>query len=229
MNVMCEVFRSLFHDIRIYLGKTRNLARVRRKHPTCTIRPDSHVCEDSILGGYNYIGHGAVILRASLGAHTYVQKGSVIIHADVGKFCSIAAGVCITLGGHPLTHASTHPAFYSCTQPLGKSFCDADEFEPFGVRTRIGHDVWIGQGATILDGVDVGTGAVVACSAVVTKDVPPYAIVGGVPAKVIRYRFDAGMRQRLLASAWWDLPDADLQAMRGSFKEPEVFLRTMGL
>lgn len=112
------------------------------------------------------------------------SKNSVVVNAIIGKFCSIAAGVNIGLGQHPVEYVSTHPSFYSVSQPIAKTYSGSDLFEPFKGRINIGHDVWIGQNVLVMDGLKIGTGAIIAAGAVVTKDVPPYAIVAGVPARL---------------------------------------------
>lgn len=120
----------------------------------------------------------------------------------IGKFCSLAEGSRIVLGGdHPTTHITT--------SPLPSYDNPAEQY--LGTDTvTIGNDVWIGASATILSNVTIGHGAVIGAGSLVRKDVPPYAIVAGVPAKVIRYRFPAEIIKALLANPWWDLPYDEL-------------------
>jgi len=151
-----------------------------------------------------------------------VQRNSIVNNAELGTFCSIAMGVTIGLGQHPTDYVSSHPAFYSRTQPIAKTFSKKNIFEPFK-KTVTGHDVWIGQNALIMDGVNIGTGAIIAAGAVVTKDVPEYAIVAGVPAKIIRYRFDEDLRQKLTHTKWWDKPEDWLQKNYTLFSNPRKF------
>lgn len=145
-----------------------------------------------------------------LGRHSYV--GSNFSCGDsrtkIGSFCSIAANVMICPTQHPLHFLSTHPYTYLPDYALKgqKSFYDFRHSKP----AVIGNDVWIGQNAVIMDGVEIGDGAVVASGAVVTRNVPPYAIVGGVPAKIIKYRFDEETVAALLELKWWELPDEDI-------------------
>lgn len=123
----------------------------------------------------------------------------------IGRYCSIADKVEILLGGnHRTDWATTYP--FTALPGLWPSAPKTDDYHTSRGDVSIGHDVWLGSGVTILSGVTVGHGAVVAAQAVVTKDVPPYAIVGGNPAKVIRYRFDEATVAALLEVCWWDLP-----------------------
>ena len=145
-----------------------------------------------------------VINNIQLGAFSYINSGSHVSNACIGSFCSIGQEVKIGgLGGHKLG-ISTHPAFYAKVPPMAGLGCDPS-FEPYKDVT-IGHDVWVGDRAIILDGISVGTGAIVAAGAVVTKDVPPYTIVGGNPCKTIRRRFSGSDIEQLLQSEWWDRP-----------------------
>lgn len=123
----------------------------------------------------------------------------------IGRYCSIADKVEILLGGnHRTDWATTYP--FSALKGLWPSAPATEDYHTSRGDVVIGHDVWLGSGVTILSGITVGHGAVVAAQAVVTKDVPPYAIVGGNPAKVIRYRFDEATIAALLEIRWWDLP-----------------------
>ena len=142
--------------------------------------------------------------------------------AKIGKFCSFAYGVCVGPTQHPTNFLSSHPFQYCGSLEILRGstpdFEDIINKKPISVAHMsqpcvIGNDVWIGRNAIIQDGVKIGDGAIVASGAVVTKDVPAYAIVGGVPAKIIKYRFDEKTIARLLASKWWDLPTTFLATL----------------
>jgi len=144
-----------------------------------------------------------------LGDHTYVNRGTIIGTAIIGKFCSIGYNCHIGLAEHPVAFVSTSPRIYGRDNLLGHP-CGWAEFSRPPV---IGNDVWIGSGAQVLQRTRIGDGAVVGAGAVVTRNVPAYAIVAGVPARVIRYRFDAGRIEALLRLRWWDLPIEKLKEL----------------
>lgn len=164
----------------------------------------------------------AQLRYSSLGRYSYLASDACAYYADIGAFCSIASGAIIGGGGHNLAAVSSSPLFQSGRNLFGKSFAAVD-YAPFQ-RTVIGSDVWIGTRALILQGVTVGHGAVVGAGAVVTKDVEPYAIVAGNPARVLRKRFDDETIAALLRSAWWERDDAWLTQHGASFASPEAFL-----
>ena len=192
-------------------------------NPTCSFH-GNFLIEHSRFGEHNTFFENVFISNSSVDDFTFIQKNTNVINAEIGKFCSIAAGVRIGLGSHPLTYASTHPSFYSKSQPLVRTFANKDTYNCFK-RTLIGHDVWIGEKALIKDGVRIETGAVIGAGAVVTKDVPAYAIVAGVPAKIIKYRFDETTRKRILDTEWWNKPLDWLEKNRDIFSSPDKFLK----
>lgn len=139
----------------------------------------------------------------------------------IGAFTSIAEGVTISKGNHPLHTVSTHPFFFQ--KRFGLRADERPDVAKKNGPVVIGHDVWIGRDVTLLTGITIGHGAVIAAGAVVANDVPPYAIVGGVPAKLIRYRFDEARIAALLASQWWLRTDAQLRAQVDTFFDVDAF------
>jgi acetyltransferase-like isoleucine patch superfamily enzyme len=153
---------------------------------------------------------------SNLGLYTYASPYTMIQSADIGKFCSIGPATIIGYGEHPIDYISSSPMFYHMGNIFGKTFAEKESFERYK-RVTIGNDVWIGANAYIKNGVIVGDGAVIAAGSVVVKDVPPYSIVGGVPAKVIRFRFDEEIIDALLRLKWWDWSDEKLQTYQPYF------------
>jgi acetyltransferase-like isoleucine patch superfamily enzyme len=155
------------------------------------------------FGSYNRIYTDTKLSNCSLGDFTYVSNDSCINNVDIGKFCSIGPGVRTGMGIHPTDMVSTHPIFYSTLGQAGVTAVKQNFFHE-SRRTHVGSDVWIGANVVIHDGVVVGDGAVIASGSVVNKDIKPYSVVGGVPAKIIKYRFNDKIIDKLLREAWWD-------------------------
>jgi len=171
----------------------------------------------------NHIFPFARLVNTHLGNFTYVGGSTNIKNAKIGHFCSIASDCRIGLGIHPIDFVSTHPAFYGpkhewSIHPDKK--IDVVEYKD----VIIGNDVWIGTGAIIVDGVSIGNGAIIAANAVVTKDVPPYSIAGGVPAKIIKARFQVDEIKQLESIKWWDWEIDKIKKNITKFKSLNSFL-----
>ena len=175
--------------------------------------------KSSSLEGNNYLAQRAKLINSNLGLFSYVNFDSVVCQTDVGRFTCIGPGSWVGgVGRHPVNWKSTHRMFYSENNPAWKGYAygSFDEVK----RTVVGNDVWIGARCTILDGVHIGDGAIIAAGSIVTKDVEPYSIVGGVPAKLIKKRFDSKSVEHLLSERWWEKSTSELKAMArsGEFK-----------
>lgn len=173
----------------------------------------------STLGAYTEVGARTLIAETEMGDYSYIVQDGEVIHATIGKFCSIASHVRINPGNHPMERASQAHFTYRASRYFEG---EADE-EAFFDRRRaqpvtIAHDVWIGHGAIVLPGVTVGCGAVLAAGAVVTRDVASYEIVAGVPARVVRRRFEAEVGARMIRLAWWDWSHERLRAALPDFR-----------
>ena len=169
---------------------------------------------------------GVSFVNSSLGKYSYVCYDCEIVNTDIGGYCSISDHVFIGGAEHPMQWVSTSPVFQN-VKHSGPTKRFAMHNLPASKRTLIGNDVWIAHGAIIKAGVKIGNGAVVGAGAIVTKDVPPYAIVAGNPAKVIRCRFDEKTIQDLLNTQWWNLPDEKIKSVAGFAKDPEKFIEAL--
>jgi phosphonate metabolism protein (transferase hexapeptide repeat family) len=163
--------------------------------------------KSSKLGRYADIGERVILREVTVGDFTYFERNGEGIYAEIGKFCSIAANVRINALEHPMERLTTHKLSYRPNEYFRYLGVDGEfRARRQAKRVVIGNDVWIGHGAVITPGVTVGHGAVIGANAVVTRDVAPYTVVGGVPAKLIRKRFDDAAIERLLKLNWWDWP-----------------------
>lgn len=160
--------------------------------------------------------------NVQMGRYSYCGNNCSISNTTIGAFCSIADNVSIGRAEHPIGFVSMSPVFHQGRNVLGKSF--SSHRLPQGKRTSIGSDVWIGQGVLIKAGVTIGNGAVVGMGSVVTRDVPPYEIHVGNPARRVRPRFDEVTRQRLEESRWWEWNDKRLSQKAALFCDIEQFL-----
>ena len=166
---------------------------------------------ESKLDSFAHMGDYAFIYESKLGCYTSIGRNSVIRNSILGKFCSISWGVTIGATPHNYDLISTHAFHYI------RSFGFVDQDKRITLQTKIGNDVWVGANAIIMPGLVVGDGAVIGAGAVVTKDVPSYAIVAGVPAKIIKFRFDENVTSKLVELEWWHWPKSKIMANMGLF------------
>jgi len=169
------------------------------------------------------IESGSNIFNTVMGRHSFCGYNCEIINAEIGSFCSIANGVVIGGGMHPIDWVSTSPVFYKGRDSVKMKYSVHERVKV--QTTKIGHDVWVGQNVLVKQGVSIGTGAVIGMGSVVTKNVAPYTIVAGVPAREIKKRFKEDVIKQLLKSKWWGFSDEKLINYAKYFKTPEVFLK----
>ncbi|WP_454748510.1 DapH/DapD/GlmU-related protein [Ciceribacter selenitireducens] len=178
---------------------------------------------NSTLGRYTEVSERCRLEEVVMGDYSYIMQDGSVWCAEIGKFANIAAAVRINATNHPTWRATLHHFTYRAADYFEGAENDHDFFEwRRENRVTIGHDVWIGHGATVLPGVTVGNGAVIGAGAVVSKDVAPYTIVGGVPARLIRERFAPETAARMESLNWWDWDHDRLFAALADFRSLEA-------
>lgn len=189
----------------------------RRRYDGSWAHVTAYASPDSEFEGKNYVYSFATVVGSSLGRRSYLAPGAAVGNATIGRYCSIGPGA--RVGGHgihPTSTLSTHPAFYSLKGQAGPPLTRTQRFAE-AAATAVGNDVWIGARAMVVDGVSIGDGAIVGAGAVVVKPVPAYAIVGGVPARLIRMRFSEDVVLALQAFRWWEYSEETLAALADDF------------
>lgn len=166
---------------------------------------------------------GSTFINSKMGRYSFCGYDCQFINVEIGAFCSISSNVTVGLGHHPVDWVSTSCAFYDGRDSISKRL-SKKSFDSYPKKTIIENDVWIGQNVTIMDGVKISSGAIIGTGAVVTKDVGPYEIWVGCPAKRIKTRLPEDIINRLLKSEWWKLPDEDLLKISGFIDDPLKFV-----
>lgn len=171
-----------------------------------------------------YIDRFCNLHSVKVDQYSYMGYGTSIHFCQIGKYCSIGADVKIGLGKHPISYVSTSPIFYTDRNCLGVKLVEGSSYEESD-EVIIGNDVWIGSNAIVMGGITIGDGAVIGAGSIVTKNVEPYSVVGGVPAKIIKYRFDEEERAKLLNLKWWDWDFEKIAENATNFKDLERILK----
>lgn len=176
---------------------------------------------DAELGNNTAIYPHTSLSDVRFGAYSYVNENSMMRGVTIGKFSSIGPHFLCGYGEHPTNFVTTSPAFYSTRRQSGVSFAETSRFDEQR-ETTLGSDVWIGTRVFVRDGVKIGNGALIAAGAVVTRDIADYAVVGGVPAKLIRFRFPEEVIRELLEIQWWNWSDDKLREAQPLLSQPDV-------
>lgn len=202
----------------------------------CFIHPLSSA-NGCILEGNNTIYRKTCVDNSYIGQGSYISFNCYLAQCKIGRYCSIANNTTLVCGTHPShTWVSTHPAFYSPDNSAHFSYTTQQLYVDYEYSDKnnelfaiIGNDVWVGCGAKIINGVSIGDGAIIAAGAVVTKDVPPYAIVGGTPAKIIRYRFEPEEIDYLLKLQWWNKSEEWIKSYSYLFSDIKALMGAVEL
>lgn len=219
---MRNIFRCIFYAFKRF--------KICLTNKRVKIGKSSIIYKNTTFAGYNCIGKRSQY-KGFLGKYSYMGDDCKI-NANIGKFCSIASNVKVISATHPSKKfVSSHPIFFSTKEQVGISFVEENVFEEYKrvnyeeeIDCIIGNDVWIGENAMIMGGVTIGDGAIIAAGAVVTKDVENYTIVAGVPAKVIRLRFEKTQIDFLNKIKWWNKSEKWLKEHAEEFRDIEEFI-----
>lgn len=230
---MKSIFKKIVLSNGFLMRLASNLNKIRLKKKHC-INYDKGVfigfsvtCE-----GYNFFERNCSILNSHIGYASYIGASSNIMKTKIGRYTSIGPNVKCIFGQHPTnTFVSTHPAFFSTRKQAGFTYVKQQKFEEYAkprdnqdkYSIIIGNDVWIGANVTLLDGILIGDGAIIASNALVNKDVEPYTIVGGVPAKPIKKRFSEIQIEFLLNFKWWERPNEWIHENAHLFEDITAF------
>lgn len=219
--------KNKIYQFLIKKGKSKNSSIIFGKN--------SKINRNSFFEGKNSIGNNSVFFNSRIGFGSYISGGCKFDKIKIGKFCSIGQNVKNGIGRHPSsTFVSTHPAFFSLKKQAGFTFIKSSQFEEHlyvdeecAFYSIIGNDVWIGNDVTIFDGVNIGDGAIVANGAIVTKNVEPYSIVGGIPAKEIKKRFEISEIDFLIELKWWEKNYEWIEENSHLFSDIKLFLKKL--
>lgn len=216
--VFFSVLSRLFSHLRTYVINRK------KYHRFCSFAYSSELGECEFEGANGISAHSK--FEGKMGYGSYISE-NCFIYGNVGRFCSIAPNVKCSTGTHPIGNpfVSCHPMFFSTRCQNGYTFADKDYFEEKAKPVTIGCDCWIGTNAFLCGGVKIGDGAVVYAGAVVTKDVPPYAVVAGIPARVIKYRYDDETIRFLLEDRWFDKPINWIDKHRDLFVDIDAYIK----
>lgn len=218
----------------LLFNKVKNCMRYAKLKKKNVDISSSATVNNTEFDGYNYVRGKSILVDCYIGRGTYIRDNCTFVKTKMGKYCSIAPRVRLICGNHPIEkNVALHPAFYTGKNIAGLPFSHVMNYEEYKFSKdgksycEIGHDVWIGSDTIILGGVTIGNGAVVAAGSVVTKDVEPYSIVAGVPAKTLKTRFSKEQIAFLEELKWWDKDDEWIRNNIKLFDNIEVLMKVI--
>ena len=214
-----RVVDSIFESADVEIG--RDCYVQRSKFGRGVIVKESCAIFDSVFADHTAVYPNCSLSKIDFGSYSYVNESSSMGNIAIGRFTSIGPRFICGYGDHPTDFVTTSPAFYSTRKQCGVSFTETSQYDE-QQQTIIGNDVWIGARVFVRDGVRIGDGALIAAGAVVVADVSDYAIVGGVPAKLIRYRFPEEVVRQLLELQWWNWSEDRLREAQPHLAQPDV-------
>lgn len=221
------MIKFILRKIRIH-KRNKQISFLKQRFQTSSVSTLARFNDLTKLEGENVINDRVNISSSIIGKCTVIGCGSDLSCCKIGSFCSIASNVHVQPWTHPTNFVSSYPGFFNTLNnyPFGKAKAIFNEEikTTDGFHANIGNDVWIGEHVIIKGGISIGDGAVIAMGSIVTKDVPPYAIVGGVPAKIIRFRFDLHTIEMLNKIKWWDWPLDMIKSERDLFSNVSLFI-----
>ena len=204
MKFLLHFIGLLYSPFINYFKRALKYASLNWRNPTIKLGKNVGFSKNSTFGKFNYLSNNVSFIDSKIGDYSYIGHNSFVQNTTIGKFSCIGPGVKIGLGEHPVKDfVSVHPIFYSKAKQVGLSFTNEKHFDEY-MPVVIGNDVWVGANAIIRGGVTLGNGCIIGAGAVVTKDVPDFAIYGGVPAKLIRMRFTQEEIVKLQKMEWWN-------------------------
>lgn len=203
------------------------------RNKKCIFHSGSSFNEGTFFEGRNLLAEDAALISCHIGKNSYLGKGARLSNTKIGRYSAIGPEVTNISGAHPAHEfVSVHPCFYSLMKQCGFTYAAEQMFEEYryadpdkNYLNVIGSDVWIGQRAMIMQGVSIGDGAIVGAGALVNRDVPPYAIVGGVPAKIIGWRFSEEDRDFIMGLKWWERTEDWIKLHAGWFDDVKKLRR----
>ncbi len=206
----------MFKKIKESINALRDVIYLRKQSVAKKVKLDKYCIENKVK-----VYENVQLNNSELGEYSYVAENCIISNSVIGKFCSVGPNTIMGYGEHPTNLISTSPVFYNSNEIAYNSFATKNYVEDCK-QIIIGNDVWIGAQVYIKNGITIGNGAVIAAGAIVTNDVPDYAIAGGVPAKVIKFRFDEETVTKLLKMQWWNWSEEKLKLSQSKFVSSDV-------